>query len=236
MDSLVLPDDHVLCMRRLLDRVASTTESGISRGVVHLGAHEGEEVDTYRDYGFGSILLVEANPNLIQALKQRFEHYDAVQIVHAAATDCDGETEIMIHQTNSGSVASSSLLALNKLAEIVPIFNSEQRYRVPGMTLQSIAADYDLFGKTKLLTIDIQGAELMVLQAGLEFVSSVDAVICEVNLIENYHGCALEPEVDELFAELGFRKELALYHELYDASRRFPAWGECVWINQRLHA
>jgi hypothetical protein len=24
-------------------------------------------------------------------------------------------------------------------------------------------------------------------------------------------------------------KQLAVYHELYDADERFPTWGECLW-------
>ena len=236
MDSEILPDDHDICIERLVGRVQSALPVSGRTGVVHLGAHKGEEVATYLQSGYQEIVLCEANPDLVDGLKKTFKGQSSVQVIHAAVADTIGSLDFIVHRTASGSVESASLLELKRLGEIVPVFDSNEVVNVPALTLDSIAQQYDLFNKVRLVTIDIQGAEKMALSGGSSFLPTVEAVICEVNVIENYQGCALEPELDEIFDSLGFDKEYAIYHELYTEHERFVAWGECVWVNRNIGA
>ena len=41
------------------------------KGVVHVGAHKGEEINLYRSIGIKKILLYEANPELIRFLNYK---------------------------------------------------------------------------------------------------------------------------------------------------------------------
>lgn len=63
---------------RCLDEVLA----GIPRtGVVHVGAHRGQEVADYRRVGFDRIVLVEPNP----ALRQLLDHLDVAEVHCCAA-------------------------------------------------------------------------------------------------------------------------------------------------------
>lgn len=233
MKTFTLPDDHDLCIRTFLSEVADLLPPVEKSSVLHIGAHLGEEVAAYRDFGFTSIHLVEANPEILPALRNRFEDAPDVVIVPTAVGNYVGTTEFVVHKTKKGGMESSGLLDLERLGEIVPVFDSETRCTVPITTIDVMASDLGLLGTTRLLVLDIQGAELMAIAGAKAFLETVDAVICEVNLISNYQGCPLESDIDEAFRCLGFRKHVAIYHELYDSNGRFPAWGECLWINDR---
>jgi FkbM family methyltransferase len=231
VDSVILPDHHDECVKMLLDRLSDFVFNKHKVGVLHIGAHMGEEVPAYRGKGMNDIYLVEANPEMASKLEAQFGTEKTVKVISLAVSDRVGEVEFIVHTTEKGSVESASLLPLAELGRIVPVFNSEKKHIVPTTTLDLMAKEESLYGKIKLLALDVQGAELMVLSGGSKFISSVDAVICEVNLIETYEGCSLEADVDKFFSDAGFTKELAIYHELYDESGTFPAWGECLWVN-----
>jgi hypothetical protein len=81
--------------------------------------------------------------------------------------------------------------------------------------------------------LDIQGAELLALQGAMSMLEYTDAIICEVNLIETYEGCALEEEISNFLEKQGFYNSITIYHELYNGDKRFPAWGEGLWMKLR---
>lgn len=232
MKQLILPDDHDLCMRTFLKEIDALNLPGAARGVLHVGAHMGEEVAAYRDHGYAPIYLVEANPEVLPQLSAKFDADDAVHIVPTAVGDREGQTEFVVHRTTKGGMESSGLLDLDRLGAIVPVFDSASRYQVDVTTIDHLAAQFDLAGRVRLMVLDIQGAELLALSGASAFLQQVDVVICEVNLIMNYQSCPLEADIDRLFAAAGFTKRLGIYHELYDQTGRFPAWGECLWYRQ----
>jgi FkbM family methyltransferase len=233
MKQLILEDNHDLCIRTFLKEINQLKILREKKSVLHIGAHLGEEVIAYRDYFYSPIYLVEANPEVIPILTKSFERNEDIFVIPVAVGDSQGEAEFIVHRTRKGGMESSGLLNLEMLGDIVPVFDSELRYRVPMTTIDMLVKDHNLTETVGLLVIDIQGSEIMALSGAHVFLSKVDAVICEVNLISNYEGCGLEADIDLIFKAAGFTKQLAIYHELYDESSRFPAWGECLWYKQR---
>lgn len=233
MESKILPDDHLNCIEILLNKVvenAPLDKDGAT--VLHLGAHKGEEVDSYLKQGFTKTLLCEANPSLSDQLEKKFTDNPSISTINAAVSDQDGQINFHVHKTQKGSLESASILPLKELGEIVPVFDSSETISVPSKTLDTLAKEMNLFNEVHLLTIDIQGAEKLAILGGKKFLPTVQAIICEVNLIQNYEDCALEPEIDNLLDQCGFEKVFGIYHELYTEKKRFPAWGECLWINR----
>jgi FkbM family methyltransferase len=233
MRCLTLVDDHELCIRTFLKEIDDLRILPDKKSVLHVGAHMGEEVQAYRDHGYSPIYLVEANPEILPDLKAKFQLNQDVQIISVAVGDSEGEAEFIVHRTRKGGMESSGLLHLEKLGEIVRVFNSELRYRVPLMTIDRIVALNNLHNSVGLLVLDVQGAEMLALKGAVEFLREVATVICEVNLIQNYQSCVLEIDIDKFFADMGFTKQLAIYHELYEGDRSFPAWGECLYYRNR---
>lgn len=231
MKSIVLTDDHAQSISLLLDELQSYAYLfNDSKAVLHVGAHMGEEVPFYLKRGFKPIFLVEANPELCHALEHRFKDNPYIYVINNAICDKSGPVELIIHKTAKGSVESSSILPLKMLGEVVPVFDSSNKVLVEGMTLDNLIKNFNLVGKVDLLCLDIQGAELLALSKADVLLESVKAVICEVNVVENYSGGAIESEISDLLSAKGFDRIFTIYHELYNEHQRFPAWGEGLWV------
>lgn len=56
-------------------------------GVIHVGAHIGEEVPVYEQCGFARIVLVEPDVARVDYIRQQ---YPTVEVVHAACADVEG--------------------------------------------------------------------------------------------------------------------------------------------------
>lgn len=222
VEQLIMADDHELTIRALLSQVQ---KSGLrSTGVIHVGAHLGEEVPVYREFGYSPIILVEPNPSLLSELTLRCQGQDT-EIVGAAVADRAGLATLYEHRTVGGSVESASLLKLGELGDVVT-FQSNVVHSVMQTTVDEL-----LGGRPEswLLVVDAQGSEVKVLHGAKKSLGLMNAVICEVNVTRNYVDAPLEHEIDEFLESFGFSKVFAIYHELYRGSFRWPAWGECLY-------
>jgi len=111
------------------------------KGVMHVGAHLGEEVSNYKMAGFQNIVLVEANPELVTELQAKFAKDKDVQILHFAA--CDRSGIIQLNITNKDH-QSSSVLPLKKHSEIYPEILVERTVEVPAMSIDESFNKFDL--------------------------------------------------------------------------------------------
>lgn len=203
-------------------------------GVIHVGAHRGQEVASYLRAGIEPVVLIEANPEMVDALRAELGGDARVRIVHCAVADRDGTIDLHVHTSRTGSVEPASILELKRFKEIVGTLHTPRSIPVPCRTLDSLFEDEGLdAGAFGLLNIDVQGAELRVLRGAERMLQSLRAVISEVSLIELYEGSAREDEIAEFLGRHGFRKVEAIYHTLYDEQSTFPAWGECLFVKER---
>ncbi len=191
-----------------------------TRGVLHIGAHEGREVAAYRACGFSPIILVEANPELGAKLMARFGSDPDVKVVVAAATDKAGPVTLNITSMDQ----SSSLLPLGRHLEIYPSIQVMQTVEVRGVTVDQILAECQIpVEDISLINIDIQGAELMALSGAGGVLMAVEAVYSEVNFDELYQGGADISQLDDLLQASGLKRVLTVcpYH---------PSWGDALYL------
>lgn len=222
----VLPDDHTAMIDLFLD--LAIRQSPIT-GVVHVGAHRGQEVARYRAHGIERIVLIEANPAHCEYLRTAHEHDARISVMNYAIDERDGWVELHVNTSRSGNDESSSILPLGRLSEIVETVRTQKKVCVRARTLDSLQRE-GAFRGCSFLNIDIQGAELRALRGARMFLNELDTVLIETNLIEMYKGCALEPEIDAELAAHGFDCVERIYHELYEGERHFPAWGESLYV------
>jgi FkbM family methyltransferase len=189
------------------------------RGVLHVGAHEAQELESYERLGFRAIVFVEANRALFERLRDRLHGRPGVTVIHAAATDHDGEVELNV-TTNDQS---SSILALGVHAKVYPWIKVARRERVPARRLDTLLAEHGLEAADfNVLHLDIQGAELLALRGGEQTLRSIDLVESEVNIAEMYRGCALLPELERYLGDHGLhRAALMAFH---------PGWGDAIFV------
>lgn len=225
-------DEHVEIVNYFLGDFARATRP---RGVIHVGAHQGEEVESYLAWGFRKIVLIEANPELAAGLRRRFGDRPEITVHGFAAADVDGELPLHIHTSRSGSVEPASILELKDFKKYVTTLHTPRTVAVRARRLDSFIAEERIdLADYNLLTVDVQGAELQVFAGAGGVLAAMQGVLSEVNVIEMYDGGAVEPQIVEFLAGAGFRRAKATYHELYNQHERRSAWGEVLFLRSDL--
>ena len=191
-----------------------------ARGVVHVGAHEGQELPVYRAMGFRFVLLIEANPVVFARLGASVAADFGVELAQCAVGERDGLATLRLTTFDQ----SSSLLRLKLHRQVYPEIEECGLLEVPARRLDSLlaerpggAADFNL------LVLDVQGAELLVLRGAEGCLAGFDAVLSEINFAELYEGCALAGELDAFLADRGF-------HRVATACHDHPTWGDALYL------
>jgi FkbM family methyltransferase len=198
------------------------------KGIIHLGAHKGEEVKYYKDLGFKKIILIEANPDLCSELKQKFKEKD-LSIFNYAISNEDGELDFYVHQSNNG-LESSSIFKMDKFNKIVTSLHTKSVIKVPSRKLNTLFKEQNLLTKDfNILISDIQGADYFALLGAGEILNSIDAIVVEVQFMELYDNYVSIDKFDQYLLSFGFKRTLIIEHELYEGNDFFPGWGEVLY-------
>jgi methyltransferase, FkbM family len=201
------------------------------RGVVHVGAHKGEEVEVYRRHGCTRIVLIEANPKWCEWLQHTFADSGDVEVYNYAVGSHDGRATLHIHTSRTGSTEPASVLPLARFKEIVPTLQTEASLDVPAIRLDTFFRRHDLDAhEFDLVNLDIQGAELLALEGAAEVLQVIGAVLTEVHFVDLYEGGAAAEKIDAFLEGLGFERIAALVHDMYDSDTTFSAWGETLFV------
>jgi len=185
-------------------------------GVLHVGAHEGEENDAYLKQGIpqSAIYWVEANPALCYRLAQRLPN-----VIQAAVSDT--VEQVTFHITNN--YQSSSILELKDHLVEHPHIHTIESIQLTTSQLDSIVDRYSI--RANFLNMDIQGAEGKCLAGFEKHISMIDYVYTEVNTKELYAGCSLLGDMDRWFDAHGFeRKELSMTSH---------GWGDAFYMRKQ---
>jgi|GEM_PF-2303824 len=194
------------------------------RGIIHIGAHEGSELQQYIEMGVERVLFVEANPEIYQKLLQTIGDRGGVIAAQCAISDHNGA--ITLHVTSMDQ--SSSILPLKRHQEIYPGIVEEKAVKVPCRTLDTLMTELKLNPSDfNVINIDIQGAELLALMGAEETLPHIEAINSEVNYEELYEGCARIWELDAFLDKRGFDRVATVtpYH---------PSWGDGFYLKRPL--
>jgi len=186
------------------------------KGVLHIGAHDCEELSFYSSIGCSNILWIDA---LQEKVDQNIQK-GITNIFQAVISDEDN-TLVKFNITNN--VQSSSFLEFGTHAD-----NYKWCKVVNSVDLRT--SRLDTFVKAKGIDIqnyniwnfDIQGAELMALKGGADLLKHVDMLYLEVNTEEVYKGCPHVKEIDVFLFDKGFVR----VETLMDNS----GWGDAIYI------
>jgi FkbM family methyltransferase len=174
------------------------------RGIIHLGAHEAEELADYAACGQVKVLWVEANPDKWSILSNKISSYPDMRLGQFAAAPASSGYAVLNVASNSQS---SSLLPLGTHANIYP---SIKYTREVSVLLRSVddwiqelavnSSDYNF------VNLDLQGYELCALRGMTDQLRFVDFVYAEVNFGDVYVGCAKISELDEFLLTYGLTR------------------------------
>jgi FkbM family methyltransferase len=166
------------------------------KGILHVGAHECEELETYTNYvNIDRILWIEALPHVVE---QNLNKNPQLKIINAVVSDKDG-VNIKFNITNN--VKSSSMLNLKYHKEIHPNVSIVETIELKSKTIKTLYKENNIQkDNNNFLVLDVQGAELMVLKGMKDILNSIDFIYIEVNEKELYEGCCTLKELDRFLS------------------------------------
>jgi len=183
-------------------------------GLIHAGAHKGEEAYVYKSLGFGAVTWIEAIPKLAEELAEVIELPSIV--INATLWSSSNQKMTFKVATSSGS---SSLFELKDHKIEYPQIEVLEEIEVNTQTLDQL----NVFGPEKnLLVLDLQGAEYEALLGAKRTLAGLNYVITEVNRRELYKGIKLVNDLDKLLKDNGFIRVATRWTR--------HGWGEALYL------
>lgn len=185
-------------------------------GVLHVGAHLGEEALDYEKFGWTPTIWVEAQPNLVQTLNSKLDS-SRHKIIEAAIWEEDG-VPLKLHVASNSQ--STSLLNFGTHADSYPDITFVSEIEVTTVRLDSIIKTEEM---PNFINLDIQGVELSAIKSLGKLLLSVDYIYTEVNKREVYEGCTLVAELEEHLLINGFKRVTSRWYLK-------EGWGDALYI------
>ena len=187
------------------------------KGILHVGAHECEELSDYSRYlPINKILWIEALEDKVQFCKNK---YPGVMIENAVVSD--KVEHVKFNRSNNGQ--SSSFLEMGTHKDMYSHVWYIDSYNVETKLLKDIINKYDI--NYNFLNLDIQGVELKALKGMEEYLDKVDYIYTEVNSVYVYKDCCIVTELDDYLKNFGlYRVETKWYGK--------DNWGDALYIRK----
>lgn len=189
-------------------------------GIIHIGAHYGDELGDYIDHGVQNIILFEPLSNNFDKLRENCMDLNANIEAHNVALGSKEGNAIMYLSDND--TQSSSILKPKTHIKEMPWINFEGTEEVEVKTLDS----YNIKGYN-FINIDVQGYEMEVFKGGKNTLEGIDYIYSEVNKAELYEGCAQIGELDSFLGNYGFERVETYWPE------DWYNWGDALYIKKK---
>lgn len=194
----------------------------IPRGIIHVGAHDLEEMDQYLSEGVSRIVWIEGNPDLV-IKNSHLVDGDYQKLIYGLIYSEDGK-EVDFNITNN--LQSSSILKFGKHKEYHPHVDFiESRKMITSRVdslLEKNGVDPEKFD---FINLDIQGVELQALKGFGKYLDEVKYIYTEINSGEVYKNNDSIEELDFFLKKFGFIRV---------ETKMTPfEWGDAFYIRER---
>ncbi len=189
------------------------------KGIIHIGAHYGQEYEIYQNYQIANLVFFEPLSKNFEILKTHVG--EKAKLFQKALGNENKKVKMYVESANNGM--SSSLLKPKKHLEQYPniVFDSEEI--VDMVRLDDILEAPENYN---FLTIDVQGYELEVLKGSRSTLKNIDYLLSEVNRDELYENCARVEQLDE------FLEQFALIR--VETNWEGETWGDAFYLKRHL--
>ena len=185
-------------------------------GVLHVGAHLGEEAPDYEKFGWTPVIWVEAQPGLVQKLNSKLDNLKH-KVIEAAIWEEDG-VALKLHIASNSQ--STSLLNFGTHSDSYPDITFVSEIDVSTKRLDTIIQPDEM---PNFINLDIQGVELPAIKSLGNLLLSVDYIYTEVNKKQVYEGCTLVTDLDEYLFINGFKRVTTRWYLK-------EGWGDALYI------
>ena len=230
--AVVYSSDWLLAEARV--KLGHFTRQGLQpRGVVHVGANDGYEIEWYRKLGVERVIAFEPLAEAASKAQKRYASDSAVQIYgHALG----GDAEIAALRVSEGDGQGSSFLAERSASYKISSLQPAEIARFDSLDLSLDGFD--------TLVVDVQGMELAVLKGFGSMLGSFKYLNIECSREPLYEGSAAAAEVIGFLKSHGFEQDSPVEahndimfirqgERLHDRRRPHPDFS-CFLMRQRV--
>jgi FkbM family methyltransferase len=187
------------------------------KGVIHIGAHYGQEYNEYVKHDIENLIFFEPLKNNFAVLLNNIKPTDKIKLHNIALGNMKGEIEMFVESDNQG-MSSSILEPQMHLIQYPGIrFNGKELVKIN--KLDDIKYNKDDYN---FINIDVQGYELEVFKGAVNSLKHIDYIMTEINREFLYKDGALELELDSFLMNFRFIRT-----ETYWAGE---TWGDALYI------
>jgi FkbM family methyltransferase len=185
-------------------------------GVVHVGAHLGEEASAYQEFGWLPVIWLEAQPELVRMLQERL-HAPAHKIIQAAIWNVN---DLVLNLHVASNSQSSSLLEFGSHSTDYPEIRFTNDISVKSKRLDALIPPSEM---PNFINLDIQGVEMQAIEGLGNLIEKVDYIFVEVNRHEVYVNCTKVWELDSYLMNRGFKRVITRWYLK-------QGWGDALYI------
>jgi len=191
-------------------------------GVLHIGAHECEEMDIYKGFG-----LTPNNITWLDAIPDKVEKARARGIPNVYNAIVRHKDDIMTKLNISNNTQSSSIFDLGDIHKREhPEVEYTSSLVAPSITIDTFCERHKIdIAKNNFWNIDIQGAEFEALVGGEKCLQFAKVLYLEINEQEVYNGCILKPMLDYYLESQGF---VCVAVQMW----KNAGWGDAIYIRK----
>ena len=202
-------------------------------GIIHVGAHRGEEVEQYADMGAKTVIWVEPNPDVFKEMKHFLTSVGASIDSHAfeyAVSDVDHDTVDfhLYYGPDAGFMRGNK--GCSSLLKAKGRFESwhQETIQVETITIDTLLSENDFrYSDFQLLNLDVQGAEFLALKGASEVLKHVKYVATEATWQNpDYVGNVMYDELKSFLESKGFIETEIINHG--------PDWGDALFVKREL--
>lgn len=168
-------------------------------GILHIGAHIGQEHSLYKELGIKNITYFEPLKENFRILKENVK--DEATLFNIALGNRTGK--IMMNVETANQSQSSSILEPQLHLLQYPWITFDSTEEVDIDMLDEVTFDRNSFN---MINVDVQGYELEVFKGSTKTLNKIDYIISEVNRGELYEDCAKVEELDSFLTNFGFTR------------------------------
>jgi FkbM family methyltransferase len=172
-----------------------------SGGVLHIGAHKGQEAYWYNKLS-ASVLWIEANPEIYNMLIQQITSFENQKAMLALLGDINQES-VPFHVSSNEGMSSSIYEFGSELGFAESRLSMTETLYLPMVRLDSVLSINDAASYPHWV-LDVQGSELNVLKGSGTLLDQCLSIYVEVSTREVYKGGVLFQELKEFLTDKGF--------------------------------
>jgi len=193
----------------------------IPRGIIHIGAHDLEEQNSYLSKGVNRIVWIEGNSDLVEKNQSKVDGIN--QQLFNGIIYSEDDLDLDFNITNN--TQSSSVLNFSKHREYHPEVKFIETRKVKTVTIQTILGNNKIPpDEFDFINLDIQGVELRALKGFGKYLENIKYIYTEINSGEVYQGNDTIKDLDDYLENFGFERV---------ESRMTPfEWGDAFYIRK----